>query len=151
MDILEAGGSPISSHLRTEGHRTSRRLRLGGWAVGLVALASGCAGVSSATNNPFAPAGSNPASYVEILAQNQEDQDVRVYVEVKGKRHEIGVVSAYSSASLHMTAPGTGSMRIRVEPEEGLEHTTGDMLVRPGDTVDLYITPDPSNTYAQIQ
>ncbi len=128
-------------------HRPWRRA----WTLVLAAFVSGCAAMTASTDNPFAAAGGSSGAYVEILAQNQEDQDVRVYSVIKGIKHELGVVSAYTTASLRVAAPSTGSMRIRVDPLEGLYHVTGNILVRPGDTLDLYITPDPANTYAEVQ
>ncbi len=113
-------------------------------------LASGCA-TGGATGNPFASPSENPANEVRLMAQNQSDQDVRISALNGAKTRVLGIVRARSIDSYRVPIGNSSSMRIRLEPLTGIQHTTNSVLVRPGDTLDLYIAPDPSNSFLRVR
>ncbi len=120
------------------------------WALALAVVASGCASVGT-TSNPFAAPGENAANDLRVMAQNQSDQDVRVYALAGAKTQDLGIVRARSIDSFRVQWPQSASLRIRLEPLTGIQHTTNSVLVRPGDTLDLYIAPDPSNSFLRVR
>lgn len=126
--------------------RTRPRFRAP-WLAFLL-LASGCA---SAAPNPFAAPGEQGGGQVRILVQNRAIDPVRIYAVVAGDVQELGQVGSRRTAQLHMDWPSTGNLRFRLEPLTGLRKTTSPIIVRPGDIVDLYITSNPSDSYARVR
>ncbi len=124
-------------------HRISRGALL---ALGL--LAAGCA---TAAPNPFAAPGEKQGGDIRILVQNRALDQVRVYALVGGDEQQLGEVRARSTAQMRMDWPRTGNLRFRLEPLTGLRRTTGPVIVRPGDIVELFITSDPANSYARVR
>ncbi len=127
----------------------SRKLAIRGWMLVMTVLSSGCA--SGGTSNPFAAPGANPGEEIRILAQNRSNQDVRVYALSGAKTTNLGVVRARSIESFRMPSPRNNSLRVRLEPLTSMQHTTNSVLVRGGDTLELYIAPDPSNSVLRVR
>ncbi len=121
------------------------------WVLVLAVLVSGCGLNRGGGVNPFAAPGAPGAQSFELIADNQMSQDVTVYYAAKGKRHRIGVVSAYTTTDLYVPVPSTGAIRFRVVPEEGLYDETGDVLVGTDNQVYLYVSSNGTGASVQVQ
>jgi len=117
--------------------------------LALALFSAGCA--TAAARSPFAGPSQQGSGEIRILVQNRSVYQVRVYAVWGSKSQELGNVPGQSGAQLRMDLPDTGNLRFRIEPVAALQRTTNPVIVRPGDIVDLVVTPDPSNSFARVR
>lgn len=117
--------------------------------VPLLALSLLWAGCATAAPNPFTgPGGKGGGGQIRIVVQNRSIYQVEIYALVAGDTQDLGQVPARTATQLRMDWPSSANLRFRLEPLAGLRKTTMPMIVRPGDVVDLFITPNPTDSYA---
>jgi hypothetical protein len=113
--------------------RTVRMLLSGVFAVTLAAC--------SASNQADAPRPFVEArpSTVRLLVQNRNFSDARLYAESRGERTTLGTVTGKRDAEFILDWPAHDPLQIIIDMIAGPRCTTQEMLVDPGDTLELQI------------
>jgi hypothetical protein len=121
-----------------------RRRRVGSSLVaGAIVLAlSGCV---KNFPNPFDR--SSTSQDVELLVDNQNFNDVRIYKMGPEGRESIGYVTGRSSGEFTVSWRQTADIYFRVEVLAGRTYDTNAVQASPGDHLQLYIRENSSNTY----
>ena len=125
--------------------------------TGLVALSLGCGTGRSSTSEPAPQSGSGPAAQgargqIQVQVDNQNFNDMNVYLIDAGTRVYLGLVSGLSKGSL-VIPPGSGrsshQVRLSADPIGGSSPIrTPSLLVGPGQNVYWTIGSSPANSFA---
>ena len=78
-------------------------------------------------------------STVRLLVQNRNFSDVRLYAERRGARKTLGTVTGKQDAEFTLDWPGQDPLQIVIDMVAGPRCTTAEMLVDPGDILELQI------------
>lgn len=114
-----------------------KRLRASLLVLG-VAL-SGCASSTGSSNpGPFDTSSARPAD-VQLIVQNRNFADARLYTIQRGKRTQLGTVGGKRDAEFTLPWTMSDPLRIEINLLAGPTCTTREMLVDPGDILDLQI------------
>ena len=114
----------------------------------VLATLAGCASTAGApAEDPFDPQGSGAAN-VRLLVQNLNFSDARLFAIRPGRRISLGVVGGNQNRefSLDWTVPEL--LQIEINLLAGSQCLTREMLVDPGDVLDLQIASVFSQTSA---
>lgn len=114
-------------------------------ALGLVLAATGCGLFSGGgTWDPFA---SQSERQLQIRVQNSTDYDVRIDVLAAGRRESLGLVGGRTDREFEVPWARTENIQFRLDPTSGSRLTVGNVLVSPGDRVDLYLQEPLSRSF----
>lgn len=108
-----------------------------------LALLSGCGAGRAAS--PF-DGRTSTATRLTLAVENQNYNDVRVYVVSIQGRRSLGVVTGNSSETFRFEWRTVDAIRIRMEFLAGQNMETNQVTAGPGDQLELIITASPRNT-----
>lgn len=112
---------------------------------GLALAVTGCGLLSGGgTWDPFA---SQSERQLQIRVQNSTGDDVRIEVLAAGRREALGLVGGRTAREFGVPWSRTENIRFRLDPIAGNRLTVGNVLVSPGDRVDLYLQEPLSRSF----
>jgi hypothetical protein len=114
----------------------------------VLATLAGCASTAGApAEDPFDPQGSGAAN-VRLLVQNLNFSDARLFAIRPGRRISLGVVGGKQNREFSLDWNVPESLQIEINLLEGSTCLTREMVVDPGDVLDLQIASVFSQTSA---
>lgn len=117
--------------------RSSRLLLLLGIALFLTSCGSGARPIGS---QPFAPASARPSS-VQLIVQNQNFSEATLYTIRRGRRSRLGNVGGKQEHEFTIDWDIPEPMRIEIRLLAGPRCLTQEMMIDPGDVLELQIRP----------
>jgi hypothetical protein len=100
---------------------------------------AGCASTtSSSSDDPFSGSQARPSS-VRIIVQNMNFADARLYAVRRGARTRLGTVGGNRDSDFTMRWGFSDVMRIEINLLAGPTCTTPEIMVDPGDVLELQI------------
>lgn len=124
------------------GSAVSRAARTGRVAgvVAVLALAGACASSGGPANgaDPFGGEGARPST-VRLIVQNLNFSDARLYAIRRGGRTSLGVVGGKQTQEFTLDWSLPESLQIEINMLAGPQCYTREMLVDPGDVLELQI------------
>ena len=101
------------------------------------AIVAGCGG-SSSVRSPF-EAGAQSIR-IDVLNRNFADATLRVIM--AGSRRRLGSVTGHTNTTFRLDWPSSRPQQIEIDLLAGQNCTTREIIVDPGDVIELQIEPD---------
>jgi len=113
-------------------------------AGALAALASIPAGPASAQQNKLAPA--------TVTVENTRDVPAVVYAQSDGFDIRLGSVPGHGKQTLQLPEflEGVGEVQVFVHPEGGFDMASGELLVKPGENLDVLVPTNDSGYIREV-
>lgn len=109
-------------------------------AMAIVAVSSACAAAGTGvTQDPYALTSTERPTRVQLLVQNMNFNDARLFALAPNGRTSIGHVSGKQDEEFELNWPLSSTMRIEIDMVTGPKCTTQEMQVDPGDILELQI------------
>jgi hypothetical protein len=139
----------MTRHSLREHHHSPRPIR---WACMMLLAAT----LASCSHNPppAAPQPGTPAANVVVSVQNQNLNDVDVFVNVNGVPQRLGTVTSQASSSFEVNwdqIGPSGRFSVIVSPiGSGGRYGSGALAIAPGSQVAVNVAPVLRNTTTQV-
>ncbi len=105
-----------------------------------ILVLAGCAASARSGSEPFSGAGDRPNS-VQLVIQNRNFADARLYAIQRGRRTNLGTVGGAQDATFTLPWGFSDPLRIEINLLAGPTCTTPELIVDPGDILELQIAP----------
>jgi hypothetical protein len=111
--------------------------RIAALVLGLMLVGCGSSG-SSPQGDPFS--GGNRDATIQLIIQNLNFSDARLYTIVRGARKQLGIIGGKQDAEFTLPWTIPEPLQIEINLLAGPQCYTREMMVDPGDIIELQIS-----------